>query len=295
MRLSLFAAMLFLAAPLTACSHSSPSPPTPSAPREPPAFTTTVSGSGQMVVFIPDLTAPGAMWDSTLAHLGGRVEAHVVEVAGFAGNPPTSAPLMPKLRDGIVRYLRERHAKKPILVGLMFGAAIAYWIAMTEPDLVGGVVAIDAPPSFGKGAPEQEAEEERDRILSADPQKYPTMVRRRLGKCMNDSARADWLAEKAGRSSSAAHAEAFFDMATRDLRPLVASIRAPVLLFRTTENIPADFRTEAEREYREALAPIPKHEMLIVNGSRHYVMFDAPDVFFANLDRFLAANTFRGR
>jgi pimeloyl-ACP methyl ester carboxylesterase len=53
---------------------------------------------------------------------------------------------MPALRDRLANYLRD-HARGAILVGHMFGAQMAYWLAMTEPELVGGVVAIDAPPS----------------------------------------------------------------------------------------------------------------------------------------------------
>jgi pimeloyl-ACP methyl ester carboxylesterase len=144
------------------------------------------------VVFIPDLEAPGEVWDSTVAHLSGRVEAHVVDVAGFAGNAPTPGPLMPKLRDGLARYLHERHLNRPILVGHMFGAAIAYWLAMTEPDLVGGVVAIDAPPSLAQGNAEDtaEAEEARRALATADKETFARIAHRRRCSRGRNGARA---------------------------------------------------------------------------------------------------------
>ncbi|WP_394825713.1 alpha/beta fold hydrolase [Pendulispora albinea] len=274
---------------LAGCGQSAPpSPSLRTPPLDPPAFTTSVSGRGRMVVFIPDLQAPGAVWDTTIEHLGGRVEAHVVDVAGFAGNAPTTGPLMPKLRDGLARYLRERHARDAIVVGHMFGGAMAFWLAMTEPDLVGGVVAVDAPPSMGNGAADADTEEHRRALLMADSEKFARMTKRRMETSVLDPERANWLVERAVRSSPRAIADAFYDMATRDLRPQIGTIRAPVLVLRTTGNIPRDDLLEAERYYRDQLAPIANHELVMVEGAKHYVMFDAPETFFAHLDRFLA-------
>jgi hypothetical protein len=44
---------------------------------------------------------------------------------------------------------------------------------------------------------------------------------------------------------------------------------------------------EVEALYREQLAAIPEHEIVIVEGSHHYVMFDAPEPYNAHLVRFL--------
>jgi pimeloyl-ACP methyl ester carboxylesterase len=242
-----------------------------------------------MVVFIGDLATPGELWDTTLQHLDGQVEAHVVEIAGFAGNAATKGPLMPKLRDGLAGYLRDHHTKRPILVGHMFGAVIAYWLAMTEPDLVGGVVAVDAPPSIGQGSADPEAEEFRRVIRAADEAKFQRMMTRRFRSMTNDSERANRLAEKAVRSSPQVIGDAFYDMMTRDLRPQITHIRAPVLVFRTTGNIPPEALGEVEQHYREQLDPIPKHELVLVKDSKHFVMFDAPNAFFSHLDRFLAS------
>lgn len=80
-----------------------------------------------------------------MAHLAGRYQVHVLELAGFAGAPAVSGPLMPQLRDALARYLTEQKLQGAVLVGMLFGATVAYWVAATEPGLVGGVVAIDAP------------------------------------------------------------------------------------------------------------------------------------------------------
>ncbi len=43
-----------------------------------------------------------------------------------------------------------------------------------------------------------------------------------------------------------------------------------------------------EQRMRQQMAPIPRHEIVVVPGSRHYVMLDAPEAFNRALDAFLA-------
>jgi pimeloyl-ACP methyl ester carboxylesterase len=270
------------------CAHAAASP---TAAQEPPAFTVRVSGAGQPVVFIPDLGAPGEVWDTTLAHLGGRVEAHVIDIAGFAGTPPTPGPLLPKLRDQLAAYLRERKLVKPILVGHMYGATVAFLVAMSEPDLVGGVIAIDSPPSRGQGDKDDDAEaaEGRKGLSEAPPEKFAMMVSRRLASMMADKELAKHLAERVVKSSQSVYAETFYDMMTRDLRAEIPKIRAPVLIFLTQGNLPQEAWPIVQKLYEAQLSVIPKHELVVVPNSKHYVMFDAPEAFFGPLDRFLAA------
>jgi N-formylmaleamate deformylase len=288
MRASL--AALFAALPLLACAHAPLS--TPAAAAEVTAscvFSARVSGAGRPVVFIPDLEAPGEIWDSTLAHLGGGVEAHVIEVAGFAGNPVCSGPLMPRLRDGLAIYLRQ-HARGAILVGHMFGAQVAYWLAMTEPDLVRGVIAIDAPPSRFDGTMDPEADEVRRAWGSASAEEFARGIKQRIGSMMTDQSLANTITTKAVHSSQPVIAEAFYDMMTRDLRAQIPNIKAPVLVLLTTGNLPSEMLPTIEAFYQEELGPIARHRLVVVPGSKHYVMFDAPNVFFVELDGFLATD-----
>src|SRR5262249_22966994 len=132
---------------VVACSRT-PAPASPSTrPETSRSFQASVSGAGRAVVLIPDLQTAGNIWDTTVAQLAGRAQTHVLNVAGFAGQPPVDGPLLRRLHDDLAVYIRERGLHRPVLVGIMFGAAVAYWLAMTDPDLVGGVIAIDAPPS----------------------------------------------------------------------------------------------------------------------------------------------------
>ncbi len=48
----------------------------------------------------------------------------------------------------------------------------------------------------------------------------------------------------------------------------------------TTDNLPEGAVAEVAALYREQLAVLPDHELIVMNGARHYVMFDAPDAVF---------------
>jgi hypothetical protein len=77
-------------------------------------------------------------------------------------------------------------------------------------------------------------------------------------------------------------------MMTRDFRAQIPNIKAPVLVLLTTGNLPPEVLPTVEDFYRGELSPIARHRLVVVPGSLHYVMFDASNTFFAELDRFLA-------
>jgi len=106
---------------------------------------------------------------------------------------------------------------------------------------------------------------------------------------MADKELAKHLAERVVKSSQSVYAETFYDMMTRDLRAEIPKIRAPVLIFLTQGNLPQEAWPIVQKLYEAQLSVIPKHELVVVPNSKHYVMFDAPEAFFGPLDRFLAA------
>src|SRR3569623_2615884 len=136
---------------LAACG-SSPAPSTPTAPEvpaatafPPPAFTEQVTGSGRPVIFIPGLASPVAVWDGTLAHLGGHVQAHVLTLAGVAGVKPIDQPFLQQVQEQIVQYIDANHLDHRIIVGHSLGGVMSLWLAETDP-AIGGVVDVEGLP-----------------------------------------------------------------------------------------------------------------------------------------------------
>lgn len=255
-----------------------------------PAFTAQVTGApgGRPVVLIPDLGLAPEAWQSTAEHLAGQhYQVHVLEVAGFAGQPRVDGRLMPALRDELVRYLRSKHLQGAVLVGLMFGATVAYWVAETERTLIAGLVAIDTPPSRFDGTVDPEIAEGRDGLAKASPAQFATMLKRRSSRLLTDQVLANTLGVRAAQSDQAVYADAFYDSMTRDLRPGIAAIQVPVLCVFTTDSVPADAREAQLQAVKDQLKLVARQELVVIDAAHHYVMLDQPERFFALLDHFL--------
>jgi pimeloyl-ACP methyl ester carboxylesterase len=181
---------------LSACASAPP----PAPAFHPTSFTVKVTGTGRPVLFIPGLGCDGSIWDGTLAHLGGKVQAHVVSLAGFAGSRPISTPLVPTARDEIIEYVRQNHLDHPIIVGHSLGAFLAYWIAETAPDLIGGAIPVDGAPFFSAvfdptATPEKvrpDVEQMAAGFAALPPDAFATRMSRFLGQMIVRIARWRW-------------------------------------------------------------------------------------------------------
>jgi pimeloyl-ACP methyl ester carboxylesterase len=82
-------------------------------------------------------------------------------------------------------------------------------------------------------------------------------------------------------------AQAMYDLITTDLRPELTAIKVPLtVLWVRPPNAPV---TEAQMEgfYRMSYVNVPQAVLKRIPDSYHFIMFDAPDVFYAALRGFL--------
>src|ERR1035441_2564425 len=57
-------------------------------------FQVKVTGHGRPMILIPGLSSSGETWDTTVARYQDRFQCHVLTLAGFAGVPRISAPML---------------------------------------------------------------------------------------------------------------------------------------------------------------------------------------------------------
>jgi len=250
---------------------------------EPTAFAVEVSGSGRPILLIPGLGCPGSIWKDTVAHLAPGAQTHVLTLSGFAGRPPIDKPLVATARAELATYIRDRHLEHPVVIGHSLGGFLAYWIAATEPDLVGPVVAVDAVPAIGAfpGAAESGAQM-RDGWKKMSADEFAAATRQFFGTMANDPIKLQPLLADILRSDQRAMADAFYELFSTDIRADLPNIQAPVLA------ILAD--SPYQKLIGEQLGPVPQHEVVTIPHTKHIVMFDDPAGFFRALDGFLAAH-----
>jgi len=293
--------LALVAAGLAACSSAAPPPPVapPAAKRAaftPTAFSVKVSGAGRPVIFIPGLASPGAVWDGTLAHLGGKVQAHVLTLAGFAGQPPmpVGEPYLQQVHDQIVQYIDANHLDHPIVVGHSLGGVMSLWLAETDP-AIGGIVDVDGfpflpaamnPNATGDSAMKMAATM-RQEMLSASHDQFDGFMHQFLGSTVSDPANAKLLDDAADKSDQTTVANAFAELVMKDLRPDLGKITAPVIIAAAGESeMP---REQLEAAWKTQVDPIPHHQLVIIDGAKHFVMYDKPDELDKLVDQALSA------
>lgn len=290
-----------LALCLAACGGSSSqsttttaTPKTEAAPAVPTSFRVTVSGTGRPVIFMPGLTCDEHVWDATIAHLGGKYETHVISLAGFSGNAPIDKPLLPAVRDELITYIQEHHLEKPIFVGHSIGGFMAYWLAETAPDLLGGAVAVDGAPflpalinpaaTVENATPMAAAMRDQ---MTANSAAFGDNIKKFSAGMMLEPAKHQAIIDASAKSDPKTTADTMFLVMQTDLRPQLTAIKAPIVVIAADGNgeIP---RAALEATWHAQIDPIPTHDLVFVDKSKHFVMLDQPDAFYAALDAALA-------
>lgn len=262
------------------------------------AFTVRVTGTGnQPMILIPGLLSSGDVWDSVVEHFSSRYRLHVLTIAGFAGVPAVDGPLLPRVRDELIAYMREENLDQPVLVGHSLGAFLAFWVASTVPDAVGPIVAVDGVPFMpaltnpfaNVAGVKAQAERMRALYRSMTPEQLGMQIRMVLAHMISDPANiaraADWAAQSDGHATG----QAIYELMTTDLRAEAANIRANVLLIaaaKTVASIP-DRLEAVQKAYEAQVARVPNHRVIAALGALHFVMLDDAEYLHSTMDAFL--------
>lgn len=262
----------------------------------PTTFSVAVTGEGPAVILIPGLMTPGAVWDHTVARYEDRHALHVLTLAGFGGPAPVGAPFLSRVRDEVIGYIRAERLDHPVIVGHSLGGFLAFWIAATAPDLVGGVVAVDGVPFLAALANPQATPESMRVPAGQMRDLYRSLSRDQL-VAQSRLALASMITGDADRERAAAWVAvcdpptvglAMAELMTTDLREAVEAITAPTLLVGALGAAPPAMHEAFTAAYRAQVSRIGHARVIMAPAARHFIMLDDPGFFFASLDEFLA-------
>lgn len=259
-------------------------------------FTVQITGSGPPMILIPGLTCGGDVWDSTVEHFKSKYECHVVTLAGFAGQPAIEGPMLEKVRDALITYIREKKLTRPIVIGHSLGARLAFDLGATAPELFGPIIALDGVPFYPalenpKATPqsmEPFAKMLKSSMENQTPQQFAFGNRIFLATMVTDPKDLDKIAAHSTLSDPKASAQALYELMTLDLRDKVKAITSPVLLIGASASI-ADptARKAAEENYRQQVSTIPHCKVVFASKARHFIQYDEPQFFFEQVEAFL--------
>jgi pimeloyl-ACP methyl ester carboxylesterase len=256
----------------------------------PTTFAVEVSGRGRPIIFIPGFACPGSVWEGTVTHLAGKVEAHVLTLAGAAGRPPIASPSLATLIEELGRYIVDNDLYRPVVVGHSLGGTLALWLAETFPDL-GGIIDVDGA-AFLPGLNDPGITYERaadlartrsDRIAALTPGEVEPFIRQMMGHMFSRPEDLDRVCAEAARSDVATLAAHVAEGFAKDLRADLGRITTHVTLVAATPGGPSD---QQQAAWRHQFAALEAAELVFVDA-KHFVMFDRPDTFYALLDEAL--------
>lgn len=257
-----------------------------------------VVGRGPDVVLLPGLASSRAVWAATVARLRPHYRLHLVQIAGFAGEPALAngsgevlAPIVAELEA----YLSSQATVRPAIVGHSMGGLIALMLASRSPGSVGHVVVVDALPFFellygsdatlARAGPRAEAF--RDRLLDSGPAGFRSGQKAAISRLvLRPGARAAALGWSL-TSDRRVVAQAVYEVMTTDLRPELSKVAAPVdVIF--AYDAPFGPVERIDRLFRSAYANAPAACFHRVDKARHFVMLDRPVRFGRLLESLLA-------
>ena len=264
-----------------------------------PPFQVKVTGHGQPMILIPGLSSSGEVWETTVEHYKDRFECHVVTVAGFAGVPRTSAPMLDNVRDGIAAYIQAKHLDRPVIVGHSLGGFLALALASKYPALVGRLVIVDSypflvaimNPTATLASAKQMAAQMKKQMDGQTQADYERFVKSGVSTRAMVASDTDFgrIVAWGLASDRTAVADAMSEMFSVDLRDDVARIKSPTLVLGSWiayKQYTDRARTEAN--LRAQYAKLAEVRIEVTDTAHHFIMWDDPKWMFGVMDRFLA-------
>lgn len=258
-------------------------------------FSVTVTGSGPDIILIPGLASSAAVWDSTVAHLKDHYRLHVLNLAGFAGEPSganANGPILAPSVEAIDAYIKTNHLKAPIVVGHSLGGLMTLMLAKAHPEDAGKLVIIDALPYVGLIFNPSATVETmtptatalRDGIATMPDDAFKAQQTAGTARLVSSPANQKTVLDWSVKSDRHVFAQSFYEDLTTDLRPDMAAIKTPITLIYPVATAYGQSIATTEPLYKSAYAGTPNLTLVHIDNSLHFEMLDQPDAFNAALD-----------
>ncbi len=263
---------------------------------KPTAFTVQVSGQGRPMILIPGLASSGAVWDATVAHYAQRYQCHVLQLAGFAGAPAVSQPLLATVEQELAAYIANQHLDHPIVVGHSLGGYLALKMGIDHADQVGPLVIVDSLPALGAAQVPDASTEQlknmarqmREGVLGGDAAAQDAGRRAMISEMVTAPQDVERIVAWGAKSDRMVVADAMYDLIASDLRREVGRIKSPTLVLGSWVAYKAYGPKAAfEANYKAQYAKLKGVQVAMSDTGRHFIMYDDPQWMFARMDEFL--------
>ena len=257
-----------------------------------------VIGEGQPIVFIHGMSCSADVWDDVVAKYQTDFELHLVQIDGFGNKRTIEADhILEQVKDDLISYIDQSTSSAPIIMGHSMGGFLGFWIASERPDLVKGLISIDGLPyipvlQMPHVTPES-AKEMADNMRAMSAGQTEAM-RRQMSEMMiatmiASEDRREEVIKMGMASQFDVVDQAYAEMLTTDLRPMVSQIKCPVLVLGAWKAYKQYGLTKEvnQMNYEAQVKSIENAEVRMADEAYHFIFFDEPEWFFQQTNHFL--------
>jgi pimeloyl-ACP methyl ester carboxylesterase len=259
-------------------------------------FSDEIVGQGPDIVFIPGLASSRDTWKAAAARLKDHYRVHLIQVAGFAGEPARAnaqGPVLAPTAEAIDAYLVEQHLAPAVVVGHSLGGTMTLYLAEHHPADLKKAMIVDALPfqatlMMGPNATVAQSTPVADKIRSAQSKMSDAQSAKMMAGMATAQSDRDMISGWSKASDPSAVANALADDMTLDMRPGLAQIPVHITLVYPDYVAAGAPKGATDAMYHGAYAAVKGMTFVPANNSLHFVMLDQPAQFNTALDAFLA-------
>jgi pimeloyl-ACP methyl ester carboxylesterase len=268
------------------------------APFESARITVRTEGAGPDVVLIPGLNSSPRAWAETVKAVPGY-RYHLVQVSGFAGQPRggnTEGPVAAPVAEEIARYIKETGLKQPAVIGHSMGGTIGMMLAARHPAELSRLMVVDMVPYLGMffvppGSTMASIEPIADRVMAAmraiPPEERAKKAAETINGMVNTESMRAGAIDDSMRSDPDVGGRAYRELMVTNLGPELPKIAVPVtVLYIQPKAVPLS-ADQFDGVYKSVYAPVQKLTLKRIPDSAHFIMWDQPARFQAEVKEFL--------
>jgi N-formylmaleamate deformylase len=240
------------------------------------SFTVEVYGKGQPIILIPGYSCSGDVWKATVDNLKASYQLHVLTLAGFAGVPPIDTPILKTVKNDLIKYVKDNHLNKPVLVGHGMGAFLSLWVACEEPSLFSKILCVDGKNMY------YNAKAAANNLKNMTGKEFENNQYKAALTQVSDLTHARLIAHWSAASDRKTLGYTMVELSTTDLGNEMAKINIPVLVLGSTYTT----KEKSQKILSEQYTLLPNKKIFIA-PTKHFIMYDDPLWFREQVKNFL--------
>ena len=258
------------------------------------------SGKGTDVLLIPGLSSSREVYAAEAKLLTGSYRLHLVQLAGFAGDPAgpnATGPVLAPVVEQLHQYIVTNKLQPVPVIGHSMGGLLGLMLAQAHPEDVSKLLVVDALPFYALVfAPEAtvdavkpQANAMREQFIAAPPEVFAAMATQTASMLVLNPDARKLVAANTIASDRTVIANAMYEDLTTDLRPQLADIKTPTTLLYPFDAaaVGTDSTARIDAVYTGAYRTMPNLKMQRIDNSRHFIMYDQPAAFDKAVQAFL--------